>query len=288
MRDKQEESETYPAQHGQNVTFAHSKNWKRPEHKDADATRNLRQEEPKSPLGEWDKGSTKIAPDGTLPDPLPEPHWRMNGEDGHGWSTPDSASRHSGTQRPAISHYRPYSYNSLRYSDSPIRDSPALHTGDSASHRPSYPAYVPSVQRRKGMDTVGELPGYASPYDSSFTLVKKEAEAVPSTPASAFGHLSRPWSNGKPMKGEAVEPGAPEGIPKRGGKLPKPVTNMLKSWLLEHAEHPYPTEEDKRYFCNYTGLDICQVSNWFVNARRRILAPQVNGNTTNSNASASQ
>ena len=61
--------------------------------------------------------------------------------------------------------------------------------------------------------------------------------------------------------------------PKRGGKLPKHITDTLKAWLLEHADHPYPTEDEKRAFCDYTGLDICQISNWFVNARRRILAP---------------
>ena len=53
-----------------------------------------------------------------------------------------------------------------------------------------------------------------------------------------------------------------ESQPKRGGKLPKPITDMLKSWLLDHADHPYPTEEEKRKFCEYTGLDICQISNW--------------------------
>lgn len=62
--------------------------------------------------------------------------------------------------------------------------------------------------------------------------------------------------------------------PKRGGKLPKHITDMLKTWLLDHADHPYPTEEEKRAFCDFTGLDICQISNWFVNARRRILVPQ--------------
>ena len=62
--------------------------------------------------------------------------------------------------------------------------------------------------------------------------------------------------------------------PKRGGKLPKHITDMLKTWLLDHADHPYPTEEEKRVFCDFTGLDICQISNWFVNARRRILVPQ--------------
>ena len=66
------------------------------------------------------------------------------------------------------------------------------------------------------------------------------------------------------------------GYPRRRGKLPKAVIYYLKTWLLEHEDHPYPTEEEKRGFCETTGLDISQVSNWFVNARRRILAPQQN------------
>lgn len=76
----------------------------------------------------------------------------------------------------------------------------------------------------------------------------------------------------KPSTGTTTSESAPP--PKRGGKLPKHITNMLKTWLLEHADHPYPTEDEKIAFCECTGLDICQISNWFVNARRRILVPQ--------------
>lgn len=62
--------------------------------------------------------------------------------------------------------------------------------------------------------------------------------------------------------------------PRRRGKLPKDVTELLKSWLMEHSSHPYPNEDEKRRLCLTTGLSISQVSNWFINARRRILAPQ--------------
>ncbi|PWN23878.1 hypothetical protein BCV69DRAFT_296187 [Microstroma glucosiphilum] len=64
-------------------------------------------------------------------------------------------------------------------------------------------------------------------------------------------------------------------IPRRRGKLPKDVTERLKTWLMEHASHPYPNEDEKRRLCMQTGLSISQVSNWFINARRRILAPQM-------------
>ncbi|EPQ26184.1 uncharacterized protein PFL1_06120 [Pseudozyma flocculosa PF-1] len=77
-----------------------------------------------------------------------------------------------------------------------------------------------------------------------------------------------------------VPPGPASGIappPRRRGKLPKPVTDLLKSWLLDHASHPYPTEDEKRSLCSMTGLTLQQVSNWFINARRRILLPGTNG-----------
>lgn len=73
----------------------------------------------------------------------------------------------------------------------------------------------------------------------------------------------------------SVRNGAPNrsasGSLRRRGKLPKHITEHLKSWLMSHTEHPYPTEEEKHKFCAVTGLDINQISNWFVNARRRIL-----------------
>ncbi|KAF7799378.1 hypothetical protein EIP86_010610 [Pleurotus ostreatoroseus] len=61
--------------------------------------------------------------------------------------------------------------------------------------------------------------------------------------------------------------------PRKRGKLPKPVTDFLKDWLHRHSDHPYPSEEEKKALCHATGLSMSQVSNWMINARRRILAP---------------
>ncbi|KAI7848865.1 hypothetical protein BDC45DRAFT_610006 [Circinella umbellata] len=66
------------------------------------------------------------------------------------------------------------------------------------------------------------------------------------------------------------------GIKKRQrSNLPKPVTAILKTWLTEHKEHPYPNEDEKIALVQKTGLARNQISNWFINARRRILRPML-------------
>ncbi|KAH7410157.1 hypothetical protein DE146DRAFT_604174 [Phaeosphaeria sp. MPI-PUGE-AT-0046c] len=59
---------------------------------------------------------------------------------------------------------------------------------------------------------------------------------------------------------------------KRRGNLPKDATNLLKGWFANHRSQPYPTEDQKIELCQRTNLTMNQVSNWFINARRR--APQ--------------
>jgi len=60
---------------------------------------------------------------------------------------------------------------------------------------------------------------------------------------------------------------------RRRGKLPKPVTEFLKKWLLAHTDHPYPTEDEKKWLCSETGLSMSQVSNWMINVRVSSIYP---------------
>ncbi|KAJ5090233.1 Homeodomain [Penicillium argentinense] len=69
------------------------------------------------------------------------------------------------------------------------------------------------------------------------------------------------------IMGDSVDPRTR----RRRGNLPKPVTDILRAWFHEHLDHPYPSEEDKQMFMTRTGLSISQISNWFINARRRQL-----------------
>ena len=49
------------------------------------------------------------------------------------------------------------------------------------------------------------------------------------------------------------------GSKKRRGNLPKPVTDILRRWLMDHLEHPYPSEDEKQELIVKTGLTIAQV-----------------------------
>ncbi|KAG1053284.1 hypothetical protein G6F46_004223 [Rhizopus delemar] len=62
---------------------------------------------------------------------------------------------------------------------------------------------------------------------------------------------------------------------RRRGNLPKAVTAILRDWLCKHKKHPYPTEEEKAQLAAETNLNLNQISNWFINARRRILQPML-------------
>ena len=51
------------------------------------------------------------------------------------------------------------------------------------------------------------------------------------------------------------------------------ANNILKTWLLQHAVNPYPTQDQKTQLAEATGLTVPQINTWFANGRRRILRP---------------
>jgi len=56
---------------------------------------------------------------------------------------------------------------------------------------------------------------------------------------------------------------------KTGARFPRDAVKILKQWLAEHADHPYPNERVKDELTLLTGLKKGQITNWLANARRR-------------------
>ncbi|KAI1085783.1 hypothetical protein F5B20DRAFT_18201 [Whalleya microplaca] len=71
---------------------------------------------------------------------------------------------------------------------------------------------------------------------------------------------------------------------KRRGNLPKETTDKLRGWFVKHLHHPYPTEDEKQDLMRQTGLQMNQISNWFINARRRQLPVLMNNARAESGA----
>jgi len=56
---------------------------------------------------------------------------------------------------------------------------------------------------------------------------------------------------------------------KSGARFHRDAVKILKKWLSEHADHPYPNERERDELKQLTGLKRSQINNWLANARRR-------------------
>lgn len=63
------------------------------------------------------------------------------------------------------------------------------------------------------------------------------------------------------------EQGAKKGA--AAARLPRAATKILKDWIVQHIDHPYPSDEEKEALKEQTGLSIGQICNWMANTRRR-------------------
>ncbi|KAF2725337.1 hypothetical protein K431DRAFT_100887 [Polychaeton citri CBS 116435] len=59
------------------------------------------------------------------------------------------------------------------------------------------------------------------------------------------------------------------GKARKRSNLPKQSTEIMKTWFDQNIHNPYPSEEQKQFFSSATGISLTQVSNWFINHRRR-------------------
>mmetsp|Transcript_46754 Transcript_46754/g.54047 ORF Transcript_46754/g.54047 Transcript_46754/m.54047 type:complete len:426 (-) Transcript_46754:389-1666(-) len=64
---------------------------------------------------------------------------------------------------------------------------------------------------------------------------------------------------------------------RKSASLPSETVEYLKAWMMspEHIAHPYPTEQEKVEIMKDTGIELKQLTNWFVNNRKRYWKPRV-------------
>ncbi|KAJ5317175.1 hypothetical protein PENANT_c029G05101 [Penicillium antarcticum] len=168
----------------------------------------------------------------------------------------------------------------------PIRDLDSMpgrnmNTQPGSASGKSYPEHGPAP---------GSIPPprsdpFGQEYRAGAPMPDRRSEAYPHQammhPGSPYGHahpgmgygdegVPQMMAHGQANFGIMGDPIDPK-TKRRRGNLPKPVTDILRAWFHEHLDHPYPSEEDKQMFMTRTGLSISQISNWFINARRRQL-----------------
>ncbi|PLB48913.1 putative homeobox and C2H2 transcription factor [Aspergillus steynii IBT 23096] len=56
---------------------------------------------------------------------------------------------------------------------------------------------------------------------------------------------------------------------KSTSRLSREAVRVLKTWLQDHKDHPYPNDQEKDELKLRTGLKRSQICNWLANARRR-------------------
>ena len=64
---------------------------------------------------------------------------------------------------------------------------------------------------------------------------------------------------------------------RKSSSLPPETVEYLKAWMMspQHIAHPYPTEQEKAEIMAETGIELKQLTNWFVNNRKRFWKPRV-------------
>mmetsp|Transcript_33850 Transcript_33850/g.52717 ORF Transcript_33850/g.52717 Transcript_33850/m.52717 type:complete len:263 (+) Transcript_33850:141-929(+) len=60
---------------------------------------------------------------------------------------------------------------------------------------------------------------------------------------------------------------------RRRANLPDKAVQIFKEWFRNHNDYPYPTEQEKASLAKKAGVNEVQVSNWFINVRKRYWKP---------------
>ncbi|PHH68198.1 hypothetical protein CDD82_744 [Ophiocordyceps australis] len=186
----------------------------------------------------------------------------------------------------------------------PRREAPAAESWAS----PTRPLFMPApVEMNTSLESRPSLPSLPSAVSRPREAVSMERPPAPTYQSQDYGYSYHHPTRYQSLSASAIRPldrasfsstGGGYGPPyhdmsrcgdlggmglgvdgkqrKRRGNLPKETTDKLRSWFVAHLQHPYPTEDEKQELMRQTGLQMNQISNWFINARRRQLPAMIN------------
>ncbi|EGG25328.1 homeobox transcription factor [Cavenderia fasciculata] len=127
-------------------------------------------------------------------------------------------------------------------------------------------------QQQQQSDGVDNSNNYLSPDNSFEDDQTTESVLSPDKSKASSSCVGSPISNDQQQQQQ--QQSAAQMLKKKRGKLPGEATSILKNWLYQHNNNPYPTEDEKVDLSQKTLLSSSQINNWFTNARRRILPRQ--------------
>ncbi|KAJ7698232.1 hypothetical protein B0H16DRAFT_1484510 [Mycena metata] len=156
--------------------------------------------------------------------------------------------------------------------DSRIRRAPTSYLAA------SFPSVFPSTNEKYGRPTLSHSNFDDADYGQSARPPRSNFDMAPILSYPTLDTAANRRALSAPsMKSEWASPASdiqqsPVTLTPSRGKLPKEITDFLQAWFHRHSDHPYPSEEEKKRLCHATGLSMSQVSNWMINARRRLPA----------------
>uniref|UniRef100_A0A915Q6M8 Homeobox domain-containing protein n=1 Tax=Setaria digitata TaxID=48799 RepID=A0A915Q6M8_9BILA len=133
--------------------------------------------------------------------------------------------------------------------------------------------YLQTLRKKMSQES---MIGYNGDSDDDLCNSSPELSEQSKIPTGAQTIAMMPTSKG--MKSDAQELVEEDNSDsKRKAQLPTKAVELLKTWLFLHSSHPYPSEKEKAMLSRETGLQMVQINNWFINARRRILVQSKDG-----------
>ncbi|RCK65320.1 Homeobox protein TOS8 [Candida viswanathii] len=151
----------------------------------------------------------------------------------------------------------------------PLNQLPPLSlASNNANNNYKYHDYYYSQQQQQQLERVSpNLP----PYNYSQQHYQYQTSTPPNMLLRNNSYPSTSSSSSSIFNSPLSSPGTNNHNQKRKTRnnLPKEITYILLRWLNDHLNHPYPSSFEKNELMALTGLNQQQLSNWFINARRR-------------------